>query len=201
MMRPGQDGGRAVRFSRARSPADNIVDALLLESCCRQFRCGVNPNCNAFDSQESHPFADKIGRINSYTADRLTDSPDPPASYGMIQFEDGGRWMMDFTDLGSRAAHRSCDRRVADGDVAAFDRRESPRRYKSVLLPHPDGPARRRTRPAVLSARCHRARAPAVPLLASRISIPRQGHGELASCPESRVKRRSTACYLGRYHL
>jgi hypothetical protein len=142
MMRPGQDGGRAVRFSRARSPAENIVDALLLESCCRQFRCGVNPNCNAFDSQESHPFADKIGRINSYTADRLTDSPDPPASYGMIQFEDGGRWMMDFTDLGSRAAHWSCDQRVADGDVAAFDRQESPGRYKSVLLPHPDGPSK-----------------------------------------------------------
>ncbi len=59
----------------------------------------VNPNCNALDSQEPHPFADKIGRINSYTADRLTYSPSPPACYGMIQFEDGGRWMMDFTDI------------------------------------------------------------------------------------------------------
>ena len=34
-----------------------------------------------------------------YTADRLTYSPDPPAYYGMIEFEDGGRWMMDFTDI------------------------------------------------------------------------------------------------------
>ena len=59
----------------------------------------VNPNCNALDSQEPHSFADKIGRINSYTADRLTYSPSPPACYGMIQFEDGGRWMMDFTDI------------------------------------------------------------------------------------------------------
>jgi uncharacterized OB-fold protein len=31
------------------------------------------------------------GRINSYTADRLTYSPDPPAA--------GGRVMIDFTDV------------------------------------------------------------------------------------------------------
>ena len=59
----------------------------------------VNPNCGALDTQENHPFADEPGRINSYTADRLTYSPDPPACYGMIQFETGGRWMMDFTDI------------------------------------------------------------------------------------------------------
>lgn len=62
-------------------------------------RICVNPNCNALDSQEPHSFAEKTGRINSYTADRLTFSPAPPACYGMIQFEDGGRWMMDFTDI------------------------------------------------------------------------------------------------------
>jgi hydroxymethylglutaryl-CoA synthase len=62
-------------------------------------RICVNPNCNAIDSQEPHPFADRIGKVNSYTADRLTYSPDPPACYGMIQFEEGGRWMMDFTDV------------------------------------------------------------------------------------------------------
>jgi hydroxymethylglutaryl-CoA synthase len=62
-------------------------------------RVCVNPNCTAIDTQTPVPFADKTGRINSYTADRLTYSPDPPACYGMIQFEDGGRWMMDFTDV------------------------------------------------------------------------------------------------------
>ena len=62
-------------------------------------RICVNPNCNAIDMQEPHPFAEKIGRINSYTADRLTYTPDPPACYGMIQFEEGGRWLMDFTDV------------------------------------------------------------------------------------------------------
>ncbi len=72
----------------------------------RQFplsRVCVNPNCGAIDSQEPHAFAGKIGRINSYTADRLTYSPDPPACYGMIQFDEGGRWMMDFTDIDAEA--------------------------------------------------------------------------------------------------
>jgi 3-hydroxy-3-methylglutaryl CoA synthase len=59
----------------------------------------VNPNCNAIGTQEPHAFADMAGRIKSYTADRLTYSPDPPACYGMIEFEEGGRAMLDFTDI------------------------------------------------------------------------------------------------------
>jgi 3-hydroxy-3-methylglutaryl CoA synthase len=63
----------------------------------------VNPNCNAMHTQEPHPFADTPGRINSYTADRLTYSPNPPACYGMVQFEGGGRMMLDFTDVDAEA--------------------------------------------------------------------------------------------------
>jgi len=59
----------------------------------------VNENCGAIGTQEDYPFADKIAHMNSYTADRLTYSPDPPAFYGMIQFEEGGRLMSDFTDI------------------------------------------------------------------------------------------------------
>jgi 3-hydroxy-3-methylglutaryl CoA synthase len=58
----------------------------------------VNPNCNAFHSQDDHPFADTAAKVQSYTADRLTYSPDPPHYYGMINFEQGGRVMIDFTD-------------------------------------------------------------------------------------------------------
>jgi hydroxymethylglutaryl-CoA synthase len=75
-------------------------------------RICVNPNCNALDSQEPHAFADTIGRINSHTADRLTYSPDPPACYGMIQFEGGGRWMMDFTDLEAGQLEVGCTMRM-----------------------------------------------------------------------------------------
>jgi 3-hydroxy-3-methylglutaryl CoA synthase len=59
----------------------------------------VNPNCNAIGTQRPYPFADMGGRIKSYTADRLTYSPDPPACYGMIEFAEGGRIMIDFTDI------------------------------------------------------------------------------------------------------
>jgi len=59
----------------------------------------VNPNCNAVHTQEPYPFADMGARIKSYTADRLTYSPDPPACYGMVEFEEGGRVMIDFTDI------------------------------------------------------------------------------------------------------
>ena len=63
----------------------------------------VNPNCNALHTQQPTPFADMAGRIKSYTADRLTYSPDPPACYGMIEFEEGGRAMLDFTDIDAEA--------------------------------------------------------------------------------------------------
>jgi 3-hydroxy-3-methylglutaryl CoA synthase len=63
----------------------------------------VNPNCNAVGTQADQPFADLDGRIMSYTADRLTYTPDPPAYYGMIQFAEGGRMMVDFTDVDPEA--------------------------------------------------------------------------------------------------
>jgi 3-hydroxy-3-methylglutaryl CoA synthase len=88
----------------------------LIGGQCRQ--CGtlqfpksnvcVNPNCNAFHSQDDHAFADTPAKVQSFTADRLTYSPDPPHYYGMVVFEEGGRLMADFTD---------CD--AASVDVAA----------------------------------------------------------------------------------
>ena len=59
----------------------------------------VNPQCNALDSQDDQPFADRPASVMSYTADLLTSCPDPPAYYGMIQFDGGGRMMIDFTDV------------------------------------------------------------------------------------------------------
>ena len=59
----------------------------------------VNPNCGAVNSQNDHSFADAQAKLNSFTADSLTFSLDPPAYYGMVQFEDGGRGMLDITDV------------------------------------------------------------------------------------------------------
>jgi hydroxymethylglutaryl-CoA synthase len=70
----------------------------LIGGQCRKCNVCVNPNCNAFHTQDDHAFADTPAKVQSYTADRLTYSPDPPHYYGMIVFDEGGRLMIDFTD-------------------------------------------------------------------------------------------------------
>jgi hydroxymethylglutaryl-CoA synthase len=49
--------------------------------------------------QEDYPLADKAARILSHTADNLCYSPEPPAYYGMIEFEGGGRMFAEFADV------------------------------------------------------------------------------------------------------
>jgi len=58
----------------------------------------VNPDCGHVGTQEDYEFADVPARIMTFTGDLLAVSVDPPAIYGMIQFEGGGRFMADFTD-------------------------------------------------------------------------------------------------------
>jgi 3-hydroxy-3-methylglutaryl CoA synthase/NAD(P)-dependent dehydrogenase (short-subunit alcohol dehydrogenase family)/putative sterol carrier protein len=58
----------------------------------------VNPHCGALHSQEEYEFADVPATVKSFTGDMLAVSVDPPAIYGMVQFEGGGRFMADFTD-------------------------------------------------------------------------------------------------------
>jgi 3-hydroxy-3-methylglutaryl CoA synthase len=64
----------------------------------RQRYC-VNPGCNALDSQDDYVFAERTGKVMSYTADSLTYSPDPPTYFGMVQVDGGGRMLMDFTEI------------------------------------------------------------------------------------------------------
>ena len=99
-------GGVSIRAVRA------IVPAVLLPSVALGAAwlagCGtpqfpktpvcVNPDCNAFHSQEDHEFADSAGYIKAFTGDLLSVSVAPPNCYGMVQFEEGGRMMADFTD-------------------------------------------------------------------------------------------------------
>ncbi len=58
----------------------------------------VSPNCNARHSQDDEPFADRPAKLMSWSADWLTYTADPPAHYGMVEFEGGGRFMADITD-------------------------------------------------------------------------------------------------------
>jgi uncharacterized OB-fold protein len=47
---------------------------------------------------EEYLFSDKTGRIVSYTGDMLAASFDPPAIYGAVEFDGGGKFYFDFTD-------------------------------------------------------------------------------------------------------
>lgn len=59
----------------------------------------VNPNCRARHTQEEFCFADVPAAIMTFSADYLTYSADPPLHYGMVQFEGGGRFLANFTDV------------------------------------------------------------------------------------------------------
>jgi 3-hydroxy-3-methylglutaryl CoA synthase/NAD(P)-dependent dehydrogenase (short-subunit alcohol dehydrogenase family)/putative sterol carrier protein len=58
----------------------------------------VNPGCGHVQTQDDYEFADRPAKVMTFTGDLLAVSVDPPAIYGMIQFDEGGRFMADFTD-------------------------------------------------------------------------------------------------------
>lgn len=55
------------------------------------------------DTQEPWPLADRLGTVITTTADRLAFSRSPPNCYGLVDFDGGGRLMMDFTDPDAEA--------------------------------------------------------------------------------------------------
>jgi len=63
-----------------------------------QARICVNPECGFVGDMEDYEFAERQGRVIMYTGDMLAISADPPAIYGIVQFDDGGRILADFTD-------------------------------------------------------------------------------------------------------
>ncbi|MDI1364625.1 MAG: OB-fold domain-containing protein, partial [bacterium] len=79
-----------------------LVGGRCRESGVVQFprtRISVAPNHPAVDTQEPYRFAERKASVLSYSADYLTFSMAPPNHYGMIVFEEGGRIMMDITDV------------------------------------------------------------------------------------------------------
>lgn len=59
----------------------------------------INPECNAADALENVSMVYSKGAIKTWTADNLTFDLNPPAYFGMIEFDGGARLMMDFTDI------------------------------------------------------------------------------------------------------
>ncbi|MBM4320836.1 MAG: hydroxymethylglutaryl-CoA synthase family protein, partial [Deltaproteobacteria bacterium] len=61
-------------------------------------RICIHPGCGAVDEHEPYPFAHRQGAVFTYTADSLAFSYDPPAIYGLVDMDGGGRLFLDFTD-------------------------------------------------------------------------------------------------------
>lgn len=61
-------------------------------------RVCVNPSCKAIDEMEEYRFSDKKGQLFTYTEDYLGFTLNPPALYGMIDFDGGGRFNFELTD-------------------------------------------------------------------------------------------------------
>lgn len=76
-------GGKCTKCGTVQYPRTNVC---------------VNPKCNAFHTQEEYEFSEKEATVMSFTGDYLAVSVDPPAIYGMVQFNGGGRTLLDFTD-------------------------------------------------------------------------------------------------------
>lgn len=62
-------------------------------------RISYTPGAPAQDTQEPYPLADKKGRILSWSAEYLSSYMAPPHHYGQVDFEGGGRLLMEFTDV------------------------------------------------------------------------------------------------------
>lgn len=97
-------------------------------------RICVNPNCQATDSQEPCSFAEREGRILSWSADYLTYSMAPPNHYGMITFAEGGRLMADITDVEPGEIESGTRVRMAFR-IKAFDEKRGFRRYFWKAVP------------------------------------------------------------------
>jgi len=54
--------------------------------------------CRAKDNFDYYAFADNKGKIATFSHDSLAVSPDPPTTLAAVDFEEGGRIMMDVTD-------------------------------------------------------------------------------------------------------
>ena len=99
-------------------------------------RISVNPNKHTVDTQEPYKFAEKKAKILSWSADYLSFSMNPPNHYGMVVFDEGGRIMMDFTDVETGNVESGMEVRLVFR-VKEVDEKRGFKRYfwKAVPIP------------------------------------------------------------------
>ncbi len=98
----------------------------------------VNPNDHAAHTQEDYPLAEVPAKVVTYTADKLTYSPDPPAYYGAVDFEGGGRLTCEFTDLEGAEVEVGCPMKMVFR-IKAVDELRHNQRYFWKAAPVNEG--------------------------------------------------------------
>jgi 3-hydroxy-3-methylglutaryl CoA synthase len=107
-------------------------------------RISVNPNNHTVDTQEPYKFAEKKAKILSWSADFLSFSMNPPNHYGMVVFDEGGRIMMDFTDVEQGTVDSGMEVRLVFR-IKEFDEKRGFRRYFWKAVPIASANAKSKT--------------------------------------------------------
>jgi 3-hydroxy-3-methylglutaryl CoA synthase len=56
-------------------------------------------NCGSMEAMSPAPLADEAAKVATYTADWLMYSPSPPLYFGLVQFDNGARILMEMVDV------------------------------------------------------------------------------------------------------
>jgi 3-hydroxy-3-methylglutaryl CoA synthase/uncharacterized OB-fold protein len=91
-------------------------------------RVPVRPDANGPEPMIEVRLAEERARIVSVTADRLNYTPDPPFFFGLAQFDNGARVMMEFTDANPQGFAVG-DRVLMRPRIKSVDRRRGFRTY------------------------------------------------------------------------
>jgi uncharacterized OB-fold protein len=62
-------------------------------------RISYTPDAPALDTQKPYSLAERQGTVLSWSAEYLSYYPSPPQCYGQVDFDGGGRVLMEFIDM------------------------------------------------------------------------------------------------------
>ncbi len=116
-----REHGRMARFEGGRCSACGTVQFPRTGLC-------VNPACRAQATQAVVSLADVPARVLSHTSDYLAYTPHPPFQFGHVDFEGGGRVLMEFSDADAGELAVGLPLRMVYR-VKEFDRQRGFRRY------------------------------------------------------------------------
>lgn len=116
-----REHGRMARFEGGRCSACGTVQFPRTGVC-------VNPECRAQGTQQVLSLADVPARVLSHTSDFLAYTPHPPFQFGHVDFEGGGRVLMEFADTDAGELTVGLPLRMVYR-VKEFDRNRGFRRY------------------------------------------------------------------------